>query len=106
MSVETGLFCPQQFITLAVGTASAAAAQTITQTFVTQNSSPLYKLRILNASNGVSFVQWGGTSVIATTTTGYPVAAGAETIINMGSPCQGVSAIAGTGTGNVYVSPG
>lgn len=107
MSIKTQNFQPSQFLTFAAGAGSSAAAQTITQTLGdATNSSPLYDVRIFNASNGIAFVSWGGTSVIATTTTGIPVGAGLSEKFNMGQPARGVAVILGTGTGNVYVSPG
>src|SRR5687767_2409353 len=107
MKVKSQNFQPMQFLTFTVGTASAAAAQTITQTLGDPaSSSPIYDLRVYNNATGVAFVQWGGTAVVATTTTGYPIGPGVDTVIGMGAPCRGVSVIMGTGTGNVYISPG
>ena len=100
-------FRPNQFMTFAVGTSSAAATQLITQDIGSSlNSSNIIDLRVFNNANGVAFVQWGGTGVVATSTTGYPVGAGVDTVVSMGRPALGVSVIMGTGTGAVYVSPG
>jgi hypothetical protein len=100
-------FYPQQNLTFAVGAGSSAAAQTITQNLnTTLNSTPLQDIRIYNAATGVAFIDWGGTGVVATTTTGFPVGAGLTEKISMGRSAVGITAILGTGTGNVYIAVG
>lgn len=107
MTIDVTLFQPSQHFTFAAGAGSAAATQTVTQNLNNVlYSTPLQKIRLYNASNGVAFYQWGGTGVVATSTTGYPVGAGLTDLVHMGNACTGVSVILSTGTGNCYASVG
>lgn len=96
-------FGPSQFFTL--GATTTAVTANISQTLGSaQNPAPLYNARVYNSGTSICFVTFGGSGVVATATTGIPIAPnGPAEIFNMGGAAKAVSAIAAVGSSVVYV---
>jgi hypothetical protein len=61
---------------------------------------------VYNSSAAIAFVAFGGSGVVATVASSYPVPPGASRIISVGYIAGYVAAILASGSGNVYFSYG
>lgn len=85
-----------------ISCASSTAATALPTTIAQQKAN----LELQNAGAATIFVEWGGSTIQATTTTGYPVLAGQSKVITVPPTTTHIACIVASSTHTLYVTVG